>query len=220
MKSNGKRVVFLSVLSVACTSCVSIRPRPATLPAVKIVVVDAETRKPVPNISVYYHVTSSYWDSFFGIPQFIEPCRRHLLLEKYVTNARGEVCIPAQRVWIKLLYEDIYTVEFYVNFDMECGKCSEDERYKLFVSKLSEIKVLHKYDDIVNDETYIISVLYSFFGHGKKGNIVREDEIANVWNQKIIDYGSEREKDKGTFTVDLKRIKGKRGPSLEYKGSR
>ncbi len=135
MKGHEAVVLFIGLCCVALPTLAAIRIHPITIPAMEIVVLDKETKKPAPNIILYYNIDSVYYKSFLFIPNIFRIDHRELLLERYVTDADGKVFIPSKRVWIKLFHEDVASATFFVNFDVKLDG-SKKKRMETFMEHM------------------------------------------------------------------------------------
>ena len=135
MKSNKKSIVLFCLLAVSGQAmCGSLRIKPVDIRPIEVTVVDEVTKEPLPDIVLYYCVESVYRKSFLGIPELVEIHSRYLAIERYKTDAKGRVCIPNQRVWIKLFHERVHNIALCVNYDFEDQtEAIDPDRFKKFI---------------------------------------------------------------------------------------
>jgi len=117
--------VILLCSIVLLMGCVRIRP--TMLSKVKVVVVDAKSNKPVPNMVLWYRVEGSYFYTFFRI----DSVSRYYFAKRYLTNEKGEIFLTRKIVWINLLLEKVTHFDFVANLDFDYeGLEGEDVFFK------------------------------------------------------------------------------------------
>ena len=210
MKVYNKIVMFVGLFIASGQAMDDFRIKPSEIRPVEIIVVDAETKEPVPEVTLCYNVVSGYWGSLLGIPNPWSGGRRDLLLEKYKTDSAGRASIPARRVWIKPFYEVVDHVDFYINFDIrdERSKKRTTEKFRKAVSTL-----ICDEDDanIPSNDRYKTSVLYGFFFEDNevvadspiKENLINNPDETLVYRRESINYGPRHEKSKKTIVIEL-----------------
>jgi len=210
MKVYNRIAIFAGLFVTTGQAMDDFRIKPIDIRPVEITVVDAETKKPVPEVNLYYNVVSGYWGSLLGVPNPWSGGRRDLLLEKYKTDSAGRVSIPTRRVWIKPFYEVVDHVDFYIDFDIkeERSKKRTEEKFRKAVSAL-----IFDEDDanILSSDRYKTFVLYGFFFEDNevvtdspiKENLINNPDETLVYRRESINYGSRHEMNKKIIVIEL-----------------
>lgn len=175
MKINKKTIVFFGLLVVSGQAmCGSLRIKPVDIRPIEVTVVDGVTKEPLPDIVVYCYVESVYRKSFLGIPDPIEIYYHGLAAERYKTDSRGRICIPNQRVWIKLFHERVNSVFLSVNFDFE-EQPKEIEPDRLDKA-MKDFICNDKWSGLLFNPKYKTFFYVGYFDDGYKGGTPKEGE--------------------------------------------
>lgn len=205
-----KAVIFAGLFITSGQAMDDFRIKPTEIRPVEIIVVDTETKEPVPEVILWCNVVSGYWGSLLGIPNPWSGGRRDLLLEKYKTDSAGRVSIPARRVWIKPFYEVVDHVDFYINFDIKEER-SKKRTTEKFYNATSTLICDEDNKGILSNDRYKTSVLYGFFFEDNevvadspiKENLINNPDETLVYRRESINYGSRQEKSKKAIVIEL-----------------
>ena len=165
MKSRFRVVILRIMLCLGAMSvggCVRIRP--VTIPEVEVVVLDKETRTPIPNMVVYYCIRSTYLRSFLFIPDVFSGAPTEVLFfERHETDMEGKISIPKKRVWMKALYDDV-DIYFDVNFDVKYHLPDNyEEMWKMYLEYYFNYRDSGEAEGVVMDERYKFMRYFGFF---------------------------------------------------------
>ena len=114
-----QKVLIVLILFFALQPSVfgAIKVKFQTIRPLEIQVLDASTKKPIPDIVVYYELVGYRPKNFLGIPLIDPIYSRSVRNEKLKTNKEGRVLIAGHTVWLNL-YEGAENECIAINLDV------------------------------------------------------------------------------------------------------